>query len=150
VAAAQSNVIAIDTNLLVYAHRAGVPESRSARGAIERAAQDPRGWGFCLPSIAEFWSIVTHPGALGRPSTPAEALAFFEALITGGAARVFQPGPAFIERLMRLAADLRVTGTRIFDLQIALMAFDSGATEIWTHDRQFVSLPGLRIVDPLS
>jgi len=43
-----------------------------------------------------------------------------------------------------------VQGPRIFDLQIALTAFENGATEIWTHDRNFLSLPGLRVRDPFS
>jgi predicted nucleic acid-binding protein len=143
-------VIAIDTNLLAYAHRAGTSESAAARGAIERAASSSGGWGVALPSVAEFWAIVTHPAAAGRPSTPEEALDFLDALVREGGAQVFQAGPAFPERLTQLAADLAVTGPRIFDLQIALLAFDGGATEIWTHDRKFVSVPGLRVVDPLG
>jgi len=46
-------VIAIDTNLLVYAHRTVVPQHR-ARRAIERACQDPRGCGVSLACVAEF------------------------------------------------------------------------------------------------
>src|ERR1700690_1385205 len=38
-------VIAVDTNLLVYAHRAGCPEHDAARRAIEDAANDAGGWG---------------------------------------------------------------------------------------------------------
>jgi hypothetical protein len=50
---------------------------------------------------------------------------------------------------MRHACDLKIQGRRIFDLQIALASFEAGATEIWTHDRNFVSLPGLPAKDPL-
>ena len=49
-----------------------------------------------------------------------------------------------------LARRLHVRGVRIFDLQIALVAADAGATELWSHDRQFVSLPGLPVVNPLA
>jgi len=49
-----------------------------------------------------------------------------------------------------LADELEVCGARIFDLQIALIAFEEGATELWTHDRGFASVPGLRVVDPLA
>jgi hypothetical protein len=31
-----------------------------------------------------------------------------------------------------------------------LCALDGGATELWTHDRRFVKLPGLIIRDPLG
>lgn len=141
-------MIAADTNLLVYAHRTGAAEHRAARRAIERASKDPRGWGFALASVAEFWSIVTHPASSGGASSPKLAGGFLEALEEGGAS-VFSPRERFSSRLAEWADRLRVQGPRIFDLQIALMAFDGGATEIWTHDRRFVSLPGLAVHDPL-
>lgn len=60
------------------------------------------------------------------------------------------PGPGFGERLLQATADLEVSGPRIFDLQIALSAFEAGATELWTHDAAFVTVPGLRVSDPLT
>jgi hypothetical protein len=39
--------------------------------------------------------------------------------------------------------------TAIFELQIALIALDHGATDIWRHDQNFVSVPGLPVHDPL-
>lgn len=50
---------------------------------------------------------------------------------------------------MALASERRAAGPRIFDLQIALMAVEGGARELWTHDRDFVSVPGLRVHDPI-
>ena len=142
-------MIAIDTNLLIYAHRAGLPEHRATRRAIQTAATDPRGWGIALPSIAEFWSIVTHPASTGGPSTAQQAHASLRALIVEGGARVWLAQDGSWERLARLAADLRVLGSRIFDLQIALTAFEDGASEIWTHHRSFIAFPGLLVHDPL-
>jgi hypothetical protein len=63
---------------------------------------------------------------------------------------VLCPGPAFSARLLQTAVDLGVSGPRVFDLQIGLCALDGGATELWTHDRRFVKLPGLIIRDPLG
>ena len=143
-------MIALDTNLLIYAHRAAVPEHRAARRALERAARAEAGWGISQASLAEFWSVVTHPAAAGRPSTAAEAAAFLTALRRDGGAELWLPGPGFGERLLRLATDLAVQGPRIFDLQIALTALEHGAREIWTHDQRFLSLPGLRVRDPLA
>ncbi len=141
-------MIAVDTNLLVYAHRSAVPEHRAARKAIQAAANHPLGWGIAHSVVVEFWSIVTHPAASGRPSSPADAAAFLQALL-GGGAELWSPASGFAGRLMQAAVDLAVQGPRIFDLQIALTAFDNGATEIWTHDRAFLTLPGLKVVDPL-
>lgn len=46
-------MIAVDTNLLVYAHRAGCAEHEEAQKAIERAAAGRDGWcfaaGTCFP-----------------------------------------------------------------------------------------------------
>jgi predicted nucleic acid-binding protein len=44
---------------------------------------------------------------------------------------------------------LKIKGSHIYDLQIALIALEHGATEVWSHDRDFVSLPGLPVHDPL-
>jgi len=56
----------------------------------------------------------------------------------------------FAEQLLDLAVELDVKGPRVFDLQIAVAAMASGASEIWTHDRGFTQLPGLKVVDPLE
>ena len=88
-------MIAVDTNLLVYAHRARVPEHKAARRAIEDAANDRRGWGIPQHVVAEFWGIVTHPAASGRPSSPKEAANFLRALSRDGLAQFWSPGPAF-------------------------------------------------------
>ncbi len=142
-------MIALDTNLLVYAHRSTVTEYPAARRAITRASRDSDGWGFSLAVVVEFWSVVTHPAAAGRPSTPEEAAAFIAALETAGA-QVWMPGVGFSSRLAQLAVAQSVAGPRIFDLQIALSAFEGGGTELWTADRRFVSVPGLPIVFPLD
>ena len=141
-------MIALDTNLLVYAHRAATPEHKAARAAIERAAGSG-GWGLASPAVAEFWSVVTHPAARGRPSTPRQAHAFLSALEAAGA-EVWSPGAGFSLRLAQLAADLGVSGNRIFDLQIALCAFEGGARELWSRDARFVTVPGLRLVPVLQ
>lgn len=146
--AADPSLIAIDTNLLIYAHRAALPEHRAARRALERAANDAAGWGIALASVVEFWSVATHPAAAGRGSTPREATAFVVALTNAGA-RLWQPGPGFANRLLHAATRGNVRGARVFDLHIALTASEAGAREIWTHDTRFVSVPGLRVRDPL-
>ncbi len=142
-------MIAVDTNLLVYAHRSSLPEHRRARRALEQASADPRGWGIALTSVGEFWSVVTHRAA-SRPSTAGEASGFLAALETDAAMQVWVPRAGFATRLLQLASDLDVAGARVFDLQIALTAFENGAAELWTHDQGFTRVPGLRFVDPLA
>ena len=143
-------MIAVDTNLLIYAFRRGTAEHRAARRALERAMSSSEGWGFSFPCLAEFWSVVTHAASPGGPADPRQATAFVTSLGKEGGAQIWTPGPGFALRLLQLAAAQKVSGGFIFDLQIALLAFENGASEIWTHDRGFYPLPGLRVVDPLS
>ena len=143
-------MIAIDTNILVYAHRSGCPQHQDAQSTVERAAADPQGWGIALPCLSEFWTVVTHPSCEGGPSTPEQAGEFLLALVETAGPAIFLPDDGFPERLLKAAIDLGVRGVRIFDLQIGLLAFEGGADELWTHDASFVQLQGLVVRDPLA
>lgn len=142
-------MIALDTNLLIYAHRAGTPEHKAARAAIERAVNDEAGWGIPFPCLAEFWAVVTHPESPGGSSTPEQALSFLSRLLEDGDGRILFLGSASRLKSLEMAAKLKALGPRVFDLQIALTASENGATQIWTHDHRFVSMPGLKVIDPL-
>jgi hypothetical protein len=142
-------MIAVDTNLLVYAHRAGTPEHRAAKKAIQGAARSFRGWGIASPCLAEFWSVVTHPTCAGGPSTVDQAGGFLQQLVTSGDCQIWFPGTDFADRLIETAKAMGIQGVRIFDLQIALVALSGGAIEIWTHDAEFLTVPGLKVYDPL-
>ena len=143
-------MIAIDTNLLVYAHRAAVPEHRAAQAAIERAAQNGRGWGIPAQVVAEWWAVVTHPQCAGRPSSAGEAAAFLHGLRDSANMNIWSTSADFGFRFAELAGKMDVSGSRVFDLQIGLCALESGARELWTHDRRFTAPAGLRVVDPLA
>ncbi|HMP77305.1 MAG TPA: PIN domain-containing protein [Kiritimatiellia bacterium] len=140
-------MIALDTNLLIYAHRGAAPEHPAARRVIDEASSRDR-WGLSLACVGEFYSVVTH-SSTPQPSTARQASDFIEGLLEGGA-EIWMPGPGFATRLIRLAELRNIRGPRIFDLQIALTAFEGGATELWSHDRNFVTVPGLPVVDPLA
>lgn len=142
-------MIALDSNILIYAHRSGVPEHRAAIRAIEDVAGHAGGWGIAFPCIAEFWAVVTHPASSGRPSTPHEAQSFLDNLVAAGA-KILYPRTGAVARLSKLAVRLEVRGPRIFDLLIGLTCQEDGAREIWSHDRNFVTVPGLVVNDPLD
>ena len=141
-------MIALDTNILVYAHHTGYREHHRAQTVILEAAGNAGGFGLPFPCLAEFWTVVTHPASSGRPSRPREARAFLANLIAAGA-RVLYPSSGAAERVVKLAVDLDIRGGRIFDLQIAETCLTAGAREVWTHDQNFLAVPGLKILDPL-
>jgi uncharacterized protein len=143
-------MIAVDTNLLVYAHRAGCPEHDRARRAIEEAANTGEEWGIPAACVFEFWSVVTHPTSIGGASKPSTARGFMQGLLETAGAVILPPPSAMVPRCLQLAEQMKLCGPRIFDLQISLTALEAGVSEIWTHDAGFVGLPGLHIRDPLA
>lgn len=141
-------LIAVDTNLLLYALDARCPEHEPARNALDRASATGA-WGFSLVSAVEFWSWSTRRQGSRSVASVEEAAAFLASLL-GAGAQLFLPPPSFGWRLIRSALQHNVLGKRIFDWQIGLLALDHGAIELWTHDRGFLAPPGLRVVDPLA
>lgn len=139
-------MIALDTNLLIYAHRKAVPQHVASRRAITEALSR-EACGVAVQAVAEFWAVVTHPSSGGGPSKPAVARDFVTELTKAGMA-IWTPAQGFGSRLLAAAESRAVMGSRVFDLQIALTAAEAGATEIWTADRGFISVPGVLVVHP--
>jgi uncharacterized protein len=62
-------MIALDTNLLVYAHRADSPFHARASESIATLANGRAAWAILWPCLHEFFAIVTHP-LIYAPPTP--------------------------------------------------------------------------------
>jgi len=54
-------MIAVDTNLLVYAHREDAPWHDAAYARISELAEGRSAWGIPWSCLHEFLTIVTHP-----------------------------------------------------------------------------------------
>ncbi len=61
-------MIAVDTNILVYAHREESPFHEKAFGCITELAEGRASWAIPWPCVHEFFSIVTHPRIYNPPS----------------------------------------------------------------------------------
>jgi uncharacterized protein len=62
-------VIALDTNILVYAHREDSPFHETAFRRVAELAEGPAVWAIPWPCVHEFLAIVTHP-RIYAPPTP--------------------------------------------------------------------------------
>ena len=67
-------MIALDTNILVYAHRRDSEWHVRAAAALRNLAESPGSWAIPWPCVHEFLAIVTHPRIFSPPSSVAEAL----------------------------------------------------------------------------
>ena len=68
-------MIAIDTNILVYAHREDSPFNAAASEALTELAGGLANWAIPWACLHEFLGIVTHPRLYAPPSTLEQALA---------------------------------------------------------------------------
>lgn len=73
-------MIAIDTNLLVYAHREDSEWHDVAKSCLVDLATSGKSWAIAWSSLHEFLAIVTHPRIYAPPTPPAIA---FESINTG-------------------------------------------------------------------
>lgn len=142
-------MIAIDTNILVYAHRADSEFHRAALSALEAVAQQRGGWAIPWPCAHEFLSVVTGP-AFGRRRTPAEVA--FEALqnwLAHPRCRALAETGTHLALLEALARRASLRGGAIHDARIAAICLGHRVDELWTCDRDFDRFPDLRTRNPL-
>lgn len=142
-------MIAIDTNLLVYAHRADCEFHRAALKALGAVAMLSDGWAIPSPCVHEFWSVVTGP-AFGARSTPPEIA--FEALrnwVAHPRCRVLGETDAHLGLLEALSQRASLRGGAVHEARIAAICIGHRVEELWTADRDFDRFPDLRTRNPL-
>jgi toxin-antitoxin system PIN domain toxin len=143
-------VIAVDTNVLVYAHREDSPHHAAASAVLASLAQGPAPWAVPWPCLHEFLAVVTHPRIYRPPTTTDVALAALAALVAAPNVRVLSETDDHAEILAGLAATPGVVGPRVHDARIAAICLGHGVSELWSADRDFSWFPALRVRNPLA
>ena len=142
-------MIATDTNILVYAHRADSEWHERAKSCIERLAEGRVAWGIPWPCVHEFLAIATHRRIYDPPSTVNEAVEQIETWLEAPVAVLLSEGVAHWDELKGQLMAGRVNGPLVHDARIAAMCISHGVTELWTADRDFSRFPGLPARNPL-
>jgi toxin-antitoxin system PIN domain toxin len=140
-------LIAVDTNILVYAYDEAAPLHDRARNALEQLADEPA-WGLPWIVAGEFYSVLTNPRRVREPDC-AGALDALDALISSAGARLLTEPPDLWPRLKTLLEAARPRGSDVHDARIAAVCVAAGVTEFWTSDRDFSWYPQLRVRNPL-
>ena len=139
-------MIAVDTNILVYAFNEDAPRHRSAVGAVRALAEGDAAWAIPVFVMGEFMRVVSNPrGPLRHPSSSRDALRAVDGLLASPSARALMPGPRYLPLLRGLIADATPKGNEIFDAQVAAVCLEHGATTILTNDRKFRLFPGVQV-----
>jgi toxin-antitoxin system PIN domain toxin len=143
-------VIALDTNLLVYAHREDSTWHPEASRHILELAEGREPWAIPWPCVHEFLAIVTHPRIYNPPTPLARALDQVEAWLESPSVVLLAEGDAYWSALRPILAAGRVNGPQVHDARIAALCRHHGVRELWTAGRDFGRFPSLRVRNPLT
>lgn len=143
-------MIAVDTNLLVYAHRADAQFHAKARRLIESLAQGAAPWAIPWPCVHEFFAIVTNARIFKTPTTIQLALEELRGLAALPNVALLAEGEGYLEQLERLALGAGIQGGAIHDARVAAICIYHGVGELWSADRDFSRYPALKTRNPLT
>lgn len=144
-------MIAVDTNLLVYAHRRESRAHDRSRRVLATLAEGDRPWAIPWPCCYEFFSIVTNRRIWrGAQSTPDQAWSQLKAWTDSPTNRLLGETRDFLDILERLLQRPRVRGPVVHDARLAAICLAHGIDELLTRDRDFAHFPELRTRDPLA
>jgi toxin-antitoxin system PIN domain toxin len=141
-------MIAIDTNILIYAARPESPYHRQAVKLLASLAEQNDTWAIPWPCAYEFMRVVTHPKVFSPPSTAEEALGSLEQLRESPSLSMLGDGPGHLRFMLRAMRESAATGNLVHDAHIAALCLQHGVSELYTMDRDFARFPGLKIRRP--
>ncbi len=142
-------MIAVDSNLLIYAHKRGSPFHTAAAERVDALRHQRLAWAVPWPCIHEFIAVVTHPGIYKPASTLSEAMAFLDALFASPQLHLLSESPGYFEKLREISVAAKLRGPRIHDARIAALCLHHGVSELWSADRDFSAFPQLKVRNPL-
>jgi toxin-antitoxin system PIN domain toxin len=142
-------MIAVDTNILVYAHRADAPFHQAARRCVTTLAEGRAAWAIPWPCVHEFVGIVTRQRVFDPPTPLDAALAQVDTWLDSPTLVLLAEGPGYWAELRALLAAGRIVGPQVHDARIAALCRIHGVRELWTSDRDFSRFDRLVVRNPL-
>jgi hypothetical protein len=142
-------VIAVDTNLLVYAHREDAEFHDAASARVAELAEGSAAWAIPWPCLHEFYAIVTHPRIYAPPTSTAKAIDQIEAWLESPTLNLLAESPGHWAALKPLLTSARVQGPLVHDARVAALCLQHGVKTLWTADRDFARFAPLKAVNPL-
>ncbi len=142
-------MIAVDTSVLVDAHRRETASHRVAASVLRDLAEGGRPWAIPWPCAYEFLSVVTNRRIWSDSvSTMAQAWAQLEAWLASPSHRLLGETPDFPPILRDFVTRPGVRGAVVHDARIAAICVAHGVDLLLTRDRDFSLFPEQRTRDP--
>ena len=144
-------MIAVDTNISVYAHRRESRFHAEAASVMRTLAEGDSAWAIPWPCCYELLSVVTNR-KIWRDSATTQQRAWQQLTEWARSPSCWLIGETsdFIELLARFIQRPWVTGGIVHDARIAAICVAHGADELLTRDRDFSLFPELRLRDPTA
>ena len=143
-------MIAVDTNVLVYAHRSDSEWYDRATAKLRELAENRAAWAILWPCLHEFLAIVTHPRIYDPPTPLEQALEQVDSWLESPSVVLLAESNEHWAHLRALVDKGRVVGGRVHDARIAALCVAHGVRELWTADRDFGRFPALVTSNPLT
>jgi uncharacterized protein len=137
-------LIAVDTNVLIYAHRRETKRHARALKALKTLAEGDAPWGLPVFCIAEFIRVVTHLRVFTPPSDLRTALDFVDRLLESPTVRLLLPGQTYPSVFRSICETAEVRGNLAFDAQIVASCIEHGVRELLTADRDFARFDAIK------
>lgn len=142
-------MIAVDSNILIYAHREDSPFHEAASRRLSELAEGQAAWAMPWPCVHEFLAIVTHPRIYDPPTPLKEALEQVGAWLESPSLVLLAESDTHWPVLRAVVEAGRITGPRVHDARIAALCQQHGVRELWSADRDFSRFVDLKVVNPL-
>ena len=142
-------MIAVDSNVLVYAHREDSAWHAAAYDRVAELAEGRSPCGIPWPCVHEFLAIVTHLRIYAPPTPLRAALEQVDAWVESPSLVLLSEPQDYWGEIRNVLQASRVSGSQIHDARIAALCAVHGVTELWTADRDFGRFPGLKVRNPL-
>ena len=143
-------MIAVDTNVLVQAHRQDAPFHAVAKETLVQLAAGPSPWAIPWPCVHEFLAIVTHPRIFKTPTPLAAACDQVAAWLDAPTLRMLsEDRQAHWPALVPLLTAGRIVGPRVHDARVAALCLAHGVSTLLSADRDFSRFPALDVQNPL-
>ncbi|MDQ3601814.1 MAG: PIN domain-containing protein [Actinomycetota bacterium] len=142
-------MIAVDANLLVYAHVTSYPQHDGARQWLEEQLAGSVRVGLPWASLLAFVRLVTNPRLFTEPESVADAWQQVEAWLDAGPVWLPAPTPRHREVLRGCIRQPGLRANDVPDAHLAALAVEHGL-KLATSDRGFARFERLAWFDPLS
>jgi toxin-antitoxin system PIN domain toxin len=142
-------VIAVDTNVLVYAHREDSEWYQIAYQRVAGLAEGRAAWAIPWPCLHEFLAIVTHPKVFAPPTPLAAAIDQVDAWLESPTLVTLSESENHWIELRGMLKGGKITGPRVHDARIAALCSQHGVRELWSADRDFGRFAELKVINPL-